>query len=633
MFQFKGSALLLAVLALVFLSGCTEAKLRKGKKIGPADAEEVIYFTIAHASPNEAELDQFLGELYNSSSQNYQKFLSVEEFTSKFGPKNEHLQRTKDFLTQYNLEFLSVSKNNILLEAKGKVKDLNEAFNCQILYYQDNEDGSVFRDIDAAPKIPSWTLAVVGLRNSTSYSRKRLHKGPSIALSPSEIHRAYDIPSSYQGNGQTIAVVEYDNFMDSDVTAYARHYGLPTPNVQRVYVNHACDVCCDKSGQNCKPCKCTHPAPTKPGSGQPEVTLDIELALAIAPQANILVYIAANLFTLSVINQIAIDNKASVVSTSWGMPEDHFIPKAPGELAAEALIYKQWAAQGQSNYVAAGDNGAYDDYHRPHTLMVDDPGSQPYSTAVGGTTLTLDANGNYVSEKTWWDGSSGGGGGISEYWGIPSYQVGVISHASLGSTKMRNVPDVSFDADPNTGYNIYVQGGFQVFGGTSCAAPIWAGLTVLVNEYRNNVLNTGRIGFVNPVLYSLGQRSDYNYYFHDIKDGSTNGHYPAVTGYDLATGWGTIKGQALLVGMGGCPQGEQLSNGNCISGGGSPSTSAPSSVETNSPSPHATRAPSLRKSTPYPTVDHRPHPPTRHHRKVKKTPSPTQPDYEYEVSG
>ena len=585
--------LLLIAAALIVLTLNLEAKQRKGKKLGPAKEDEVVHFTVAHPSPNEAELDQFLAELYDPKSQNYQKFVSVEEFTVRFGPKNEHLQKTKEFLREHHLEFISVSKNNILLEAKGKVRDLTNAFNCQIHYYQDNEDGSVFRDTDVPPQIPSWTLAVVGLKNSTYYTRQKFRPlNVPNAHSPSDIHRIYDIPSTYKGNGQTIAVVEYDNFVESDVTSYAQQYGLPTPKVQRIYVNNACNVCCDSTGQNCVSCQCTVAAPTTPGSGQAEVTLDIELALAIAPEATVLVYIAANIFTLSVINQIAVDNKASVVSTSWGLPEDSFIPGSAGELVAESLIYKQWAAQGQSNYVAAGDSGA----------IVDDPASQPYSTSVGGTTLSVNANGSYLSETTWWDGSSGGGGGISQYWAIPSYQVGVISSSSLGSTKMRNVPDISFDADPNTGYNIYVQGSFQVYGGTSCAAPIWAGFTALVNNYRSVSLNAGRIGFVNPVLYSLGKRSDYNYYFHDIKDGSTNGHYPAVSGYDLATGWGTIKGQALLVGMGGCPQGQYLSNGNCVTA----VTSAPvlsgtprPTLRTNVPTVKATQSP---VSTAKPTI-------------------------------
>ena len=485
---------------------------------------------------------------------------------------------------------------------------------------------------DEAPQVPSWTLAVVGLRNSTFYSRKP-HQFGSVPspLGPSDIHHVYDIPSTYTGSGQTIAVVEYDNFMDSDVIAYTNHYGMPAPNVQRIYVNHACEVCCDKAGQNCVSCLCTHQAPTTPGSGRPEVTLDIELALAIAPKATILVYIAANIFTLSLINQISIDNKASVVSTSWGLPEDDFFPKATGELAAESLIFKQWAAQGQSNFVAAGDNGAFDDYHKPTTLMVDDPGSQPFSTSVGGTKLLLQ-NGNYLSESTWWQGTKqgGGGGGVSRYWSIPSYQVGVISPSSLGSNKMRNVPDISFDADPNTGYNIFVKGTFQVYGGTSCAAPIWAGFTALVNEYRSTVLNAGRIGFVNPVLYALGQRPDYNYYFHDIKDGSTNGYYPAVTGYDLATGWGTIKGQALLFGMGGCPKGELLLNGNCIHSSGVSLTNAPTNIPTfqmtNLPTIFPTNKPAnppIQKKKKRNPTRHRRHPPPPTKRPTLPTLRPT----------
>jgi kumamolisin len=162
---------------------------------------------------------------------------------------------------------------------------------------------------------------------------------------------------------------------------------------------------------------------------------------------------------------------------------------------------------------------------------------------AGGTTLTTNSSGAYVSEMTWTDG----GGGISTVWSIPSWQKNVISSSStfLGSTTMRNVPDVSLDADPNTGYAIYLSGSWTEFGGTSCAAPLWAAFTALVNQQRE-AEGLSDLGFPNPALYALGVTSDYSSDFHDIADGSTNGYYPAVSGYDDATGLGTINGQNLF---------------------------------------------------------------------------------------
>src|SRR5262249_37948230 len=138
-----------------------------------------------------------------------------------------------------------------------------------------------------------------------------------------------------------------------------------------------------------------------------------------------------------------------------------------------------------------------------------------------------------------------GGGGISVVWPIPSWQVGVVSAASKGSTSSRNVPDVSLNADPNTGYAIFYRNTWWIFGGTSCAAPLWASFTSLVNQKRaSNGKST--LGFANPALYSIATGANYTTNYHDIADGSTNLFYPAVTGYDDATGWGSFNGTNLL---------------------------------------------------------------------------------------
>ena len=155
---------------------------------------------------------------------------------------------------------------------------------------------------------------------------------------------------------------------------------------------------------------------------------------------------------------------------------------------------------------------------------MDDPASQPYVTGVGGTHLTTSgAGGAWSKESTWNNGSgSAGGGGISSLWAIPAWQQGAASASSLGSTTMRNVPDVSLDADPNTGYSIYVQGGWTIYGGTSCAAPLWAAFTALVNQQRADQ-RPGAPGLRQPV--ALRRRPSGRYGagdFHDIADGSTN---------------------------------------------------------------------------------------------------------------
>jgi hypothetical protein len=191
-------------------------------------------------------------------------------------------------------------------------------------------------------------------------------------------------------------------------------------------------------------------------------------------------------------------------------------------------------------YAAAGDSGAYS----PGTtqLSAGDPASQPYVTGVGGTSLTTNgAGGPYVSETTWAKASdgSGGGGGISEFWTILPWQKGI----GAASSDSRNVPDVSIDGDPQTGYSIYVGGAWHVFGGTSCGAPLWAAFNALVNEKR---INDGGsvLGFASPILYAEALANPSS--FHDINDGSTNLYYPATNGYDNATGLGSPNGDQLF---------------------------------------------------------------------------------------
>jgi subtilase family serine protease len=200
------------------------------------------------------------------------------------------------------------------------------------------------------------------------------------------------------------------------------------------------------------------------------------------------------------------------------------------------------AAQGQTVFAASGDYGAYDPY--TGTVAVQDPASQPYVCGVGGTTLSTNSDGSYNSETTW----GGSGGGYSTLWNIPSYQASVVSVLGDGwaAYYLRNVPDVSLNADPNVGYDEYNStslGGWDPVGGTSAAAPLWSALVALANQERKNYA-LGRVGFINPDLYNL---FDEGYYFDmfDIQTGN-NGVYNATYYYDAATGLGSYDGNQLL---------------------------------------------------------------------------------------
>ena len=396
--------------------------------------------------------------------------------------------------------------------------------------------GREFYAPDDEPAVPdviaSRVVGVIGLENahlrhpySTSrppgrtHSSPRLATGPDGGLSPQDVAKAYNLENvAADGSGETLAVFSLDGYRESDIAEYVRYFGLQSVPLQNILVD-------DFSG--------------RPGRDASEVTLDIELLISLAPGArSIMVYEGpnSNAGILHTYNRIATDNAARQISTSWGLSE---LDSSQGMLVAENAIFQQMAAQGQTIYAASGDSGAYDN---GSLLSVDDPCSQPYVVATGGTTLFLnDGSNQYDHETTWnFDDTIGGGasgGGISSLWEIPYWQQKFVPAGSLASGTMRNVPDVALNSDPETGYSVYYHGVWHVFGGTSCAAPLWAAYTARVNQQR---ISSGMppLGFASPTLYEVAGGSRYGADFHDISDGTTNLYYSAVSGYDNATGWG-----------------------------------------------------------------------------------------------
>jgi kumamolisin len=396
-----------------------------------------------------------------------------------------------------------------------------------------------FHAPDSEPQIPasiaSKITGIVGLSNhakwkSFHYLQAKSQKeqvlssafsGPVGGMSPNDIVKAYNL-SGIPGKGanQSIALFQLADYNDSDITAYTNQFGLPPAKVQRILV----------SGGN----------QTGPHS---EVTLDIQLALALAPESKIYVYEAPITYQgiLDTYNRMATDNLAKQVSTSWGLPED-----ASSEPQRQAIntIFRQMAAQGQTMYVASGDSGAFGDLGSGSmALVVTHPASQPYATAVGGTALTVNpATGAYQSENVWNDGPSGaGGGGVSAYWPIPSWQSDV---STAFSKTHRNVPDVALNAAGSSGYAIFFNGQWEMVGGTSCAAPLWAAFTALVNESLTNA-GKSSLGFANPILYEIAKGASYLSDFHDVTMGD-NYYYHAGMGYDNATGLGSFNGANLF---------------------------------------------------------------------------------------
>ena len=538
------------------LPGHIPAAVVSAEPVAALSEAQPVALALALPLHHQLELDDLLRGLYDPADPRCGQFLTSEQFAARYSPTPAEYARVIAYAKAMGLTVTGTHANRTVLDVSAPAGQIEKAFGLHLLQYRSFADGRVFYAPDAEPQVPSslggLVSGVVGLSSASRWQPHLREKafsavssaldpyaaghqtgsGPGGGLTPSDIKTAYNLNSVPQtGSGQTLGLFELDGYTTSDITAYETKYGLPAVPLQNVLVD-------GYSGAA--------------GSGAGEVTLDIELQLALAPGASrVLVYEAPNsdAGVVDTYTKIAADNAAKQTSTSWGLAENS---TSASTRASENTAFQQMAAQGQSIYAAAGDSGANDN---GTSLSVDDPASQPYMTGVGGTALTTaSAGGAYQSETTWNRGSTAngaGGGGISTIWPIPSYQSGIAgSAASKGSTTKRNVPDVSLDADPNTGYSIYFNGSWTIYGGTSCAAPLWAAFTALVNQKRA-ATGSGLLGFANKPLYALATTGSYVKDFHDIADGSTNLFYPAVTGYDDATGLGTFNGANLLADLGG----------------------------------------------------------------------------------
>ena len=525
--------------------------IREANLVGSVPHTETVPLALVLPLRNEAQLDALLTHIYDPNDPLYGHYLTTAQFNANYAPTQSDYNALIAFAKAQSLTVTATHDNRLVLDVSGPAQMVQSAFNVHLKNYQ-LPTGRVFRAPDVEPSVPVSIagrlqsvigLDTAGVWHTNSHSKaidplafldpRQTGSGPGSGLTPSDIKTAYNLSGSSQdGSGQTLGLFELDGYTASDITHYETYFGLPNMTLQNVLVD-------SYSGAA--------------GSGAGEVTLDIELQIALAPKATKLyVYEGPNSSTgvIDTYNKIATDNLATSVSTSWGLAEKS---NSTSALNSENTIFKQMASQGQSIFAAAGDSGAYDN---GSTLSVDDPASQPYVTGVGGTKLTTNSAGGAWKSETTWNGGSvsagAGGGGISTVWSIPSYQsqTGVITTASGGSTTMRNVPDVSLNADPNSGYSIYYNGGWYIYGGTSCAAPLWSAFTALVNQQRATA-GKASLGFANTPLYTVGVGTNYTTDFHDIADSSTNLYYKAVTGYDLATGWGTFNGANLLTDLAG----------------------------------------------------------------------------------
>jgi kumamolisin len=344
------------------------------------------------------------------------------------------------------------------------------------------------------------------------------HAAAPQAFVPDQLANIYGFPAGFNGKGQTIAILELGGgYRTKDLTNYFKALGIKKPIVKAIAID---------GGKN---------SPSTANSADGEVMLDIEVAGAIAPGANIVVYFTTNTDKgfLDAITAAIHDtnNKPSILSISWGSAEVNWTDQS---MTSFNQAFQAAAALGVTICVAAGDAGSSDGV-TDGKVHVDFPASSPYVLACGGTSLTV--NGNTITSETVWHDSntSAGGGGVSEFFPIPSYQANARVPGSINSRFAgRGVPDVAGDADPDTGYKVVVDGQQIVVGGTSAVAPLYAGLIARINQQKGT-----SAGFINPTLYATPSLC------RDITQGNNN-TTAANTGYKAGPGWDACTGLGVL---------------------------------------------------------------------------------------
>jgi kumamolisin len=452
--------------------------------------------------------------------------LNRDELRDRHGANAADIQLVGQFAAECGLQVLErsdqVERRTIVLT--GTAAQMEAAFGVQLHDFE-FEDGT-YRGRTGTIEIPielAHTIqGVFGLddrpaaqpqfriRSAAGAFGKRAQ---NLSYKPTAVGQLYQFPHA-NGAGQTIGILELGGgYRPADLEAYFKALNLRTPTVKAISVDH---------GKN---------RPTTAQSADGEVMLDIEIAGAIAPAAKIVVYFAPNTsqgfhdaLSAAVHDRV---NNPSVLSISWGGPESSWTEQS---MIAFDQVAQEAAALGITITVASGDNGSNDGV-LDGGLHVDFPASCPHVLAAGGTRLVA-ANGAFTSETVWNNGAQGGasGGGYSSIFERPAWQAAVVTQS------FRGVPDVAADADPNTGYDVLVDGQSMVIGGTSAAAPLWAGLIALLNQSLGK-----QLGFINPELYSIDQSDG----LRDITQGN-NGAFSARPGWDAATGLGSPIGAKLL---------------------------------------------------------------------------------------
>jgi kumamolisin len=493
-------------------------------------SNQVLTLNLVLPLSDPAGLDSFLKELADPSSPSYRHYLTVAEFTQRFGPSQQNYDAVVAFAQANGLTVFGGSRDGMNVLVKGSVESIQKAFRVNLSTYQHPTENRTFYAPDREPTttLPFALWHVSGLDNYSIPKPRLVNRfdyaaahgvdaealvshattgsGPSASFLGSDMRAAYYGGTALTGAGQNLGLFEYEGTDLADLTTYYKNVGQ-TNNVPITLLStDGTSTSCvySRAGGKCD---------------DNEQTLDMTQALGMAPGlASLVVYIGS--LDTAIISAMTTHNPLpTTIGCSWG-----WTPADPTTLDP---YFKRMSAQGQNFFAASGDSSTWSSSNEAW------PADDANIVSVGGTDLvTTGPAGAWSSETAWLDS----GGGISpDSIAIPSWQQlpGVINSSNHGSTTLRNGPDVSANAN----FTFYVCADQTTctaneYGGTSFAAPMWAGYVALVNQ-QLAMNGQAPITFINPTIYANKGAN-----FHDITSG-TSGSYSAVTGYDLVTGWGS----------------------------------------------------------------------------------------------
>jgi len=513
----------------------------------------------------------------------YHHYITAQEFADRFGANVADYATVKAWAMANGLSIVHESSARTSLSLRGTVALLQRLFKTQLNYYR-AASGEEFYSASVKPTIPSEISSkVVGLIGLTGGLQKAaLYKigktlgetpetstgrsdtaggtGPGGSYDSRDLRTAYQIPTFGGASPQVVAVFEDSGIRASDFTKYLNNNKLPKISLKQIPVNQASVTI---------------------NGDEVEAVLDVDMIAAInpdvkqiqlyaAPEANTISQFATDL--VDVFDEVATAASSAggpqILSVSYGLDE---VQMGPAAQNAEFNALLELADVGVCVLVSAGDQGAYgrtglDNFPPTATLNAPDPGSQPFVTSVGGTTLFTYSKQQYLGEEVWNDlglGDGATGGGPSGYWPIALYPFYDYQGTDLvayngGDPTKRNVPDVAAVGDPLTGVGIYVKdfGGWIQLGGTSVSAPIWAGYLSILNS-GSLYLQTGAVGFFNPSLYFTATDFYSGNYFspaglglwYPVLDGS-NGNFNlyGLAGYGAGNFYNDCCGLGSLFG-------------------------------------------------------------------------------------